>query len=299
MFLRVIGIISMYVIGAFILYLLFSNYFETPREKYLKRELANYELNYKILNSRIEELSQVVKDLEFRDENIYRIIFEAEPIPRSVREASYGGVAKYKELEGYDNSELIIETTKSLDKLSRKLYVLAKSYEELTNLANRKEEMLASIPAIQPISNKDLTRVASGFGWRIHPIYKVPKFHEGLDFTAPTGTEVYATGNGKVILTKHSKRGYGNHIVIDHGFGYKTLYAHLSGFNVRKGQTVKRGQVIGFVGNTGLSTAPHLHYEVIYKGNKINPVNFFHNDLTPDEYNQILKLSEQANQAMD
>ncbi len=298
-FFRFSGFAAAYVIITFCLYFIITNYFETPKEKYLKRELANYELNYKILNQKLEELNSVIADLEFRDENIYRIIFEADPIPSSIRNAGYGGVAKYKELEGFSNSKLIISTTKKTDQLSRHLYVLTKSFDEIAELAAKKEDMLSSIPAIQPVSNEKLTRIASGFGWRIHPIYKVPKMHEGLDFTAPSGTEIYATGNGTIKSVEYSRRGYGNHIIIDHGYGYKSMYAHLSKFNVRKGQKVKRGEVIGYVGSTGLSTAPHLHYEVTYRNTKVNPVNFFQNDLSPEEYDQVLKLAEQSNQALD
>lgn len=299
-FIRSFGMISAFLLGGFFLYyIVFTYYLDTPEEKKLKRENENYALHLELLNSKFENVEKIIADLEYRDINIYRTIFEAEPIPASIRNAGYGGVAKYASLEGYSNSKLIIESTKRLDKIYRQLYVLSKSFEEVSKLAENKEQMLAAIPAIQPVSNKDLKRIASGFGWRLHPIYKVRKFHDGLDFTGNRGTDIFATGDGTVVEVDYSRRGYGNKIVIDHGYGYKTLYAHLSKFNVRKGQKIKRGEKIGEMGSTGLSTAPHLHYEVWYKGEKVNPINFFHNDLTPNEYEKVLFMAEQANQALD
>jgi murein DD-endopeptidase MepM/ murein hydrolase activator NlpD len=203
-------------------------------------------------------------------------------------------VNRYEMLEGYDNAEIVVNSTQRLDKLTKEVYVQSKSYDEIIEMAKRREEQLSCLPAIQPISNKDLTRTASGWGYRIHPIYKIRKFHYGMDFTAPTGTEVYATADGTVEIVDQSRRGYGNKIVIDHGFGYKTLYGHLNGFNVRKGQKVKRGDVIGFVGSTGLSTAPHLHYEVHLNGNKVNPISYYFNDLTPEEWDRMIQLSMKA-----
>jgi murein DD-endopeptidase MepM/ murein hydrolase activator NlpD len=197
------------------------------------------------------------------------------------------------------NSEIVVATTERLDRLTKKLVVQSRSFDEVITLAKNKEAMLASIPAIQPVSNEKLTRVASGFNWRIHPIYKVRHFHTGIDFTAPRGTEIYATGDGVVEDVTSKGRGYGNHIIIDHGFGYQTLYAHMSKFKVRKGEKVKRGDVIGYVGSTGTSTAPHLHYEVIKNGEKINPMNFFFNDLSPEEYEKVIELSSQSNQSFD
>lgn len=297
--LRAAGILFTIIVVAFVLNLLTSSFFSTPKERILLRELEFTRQQYKILSEKLDLIEKVVNDLEYRDENIYRTLFEAEPIPSSVRNAGYGGIEKYKRLEGYNNSRLVIETSKKVDKLTKKLYVLSKSYDEIAKLAENKEEMLASIPAIQPVKMTKKVSISSGFGFRFHPIYKVRKFHEGLDFIGPVGTPVYVTGNGTVIKTERNRSGYGNVVIISHGYGYQTLYAHLYTINVREGQKVKRGEKIGTIGNTGLSTAPHLHYEVILGKTKLNPVFFFHNDLSPEEFEIILRQAEEANQALD
>ena len=298
-FLRVLGwLATASVFGAITLLLAYS-YLDSPKEKQLKRELSEMQLQYEILQQRTELASRVLSDLSKRDDQVYRVIFEAEPIHESVRTAGYGGINRYKDLEGNNNSELIISTTRKIDQLSRQLYIQSKSYDEVFELARKKTEMLASIPGIQPIFNQDLNRIASGFGYRIHPIYKTNMMHEGLDFTAPVGTEIYASGNGVVAKVEAMGRGYGNNIVIDHGFGYKTLYAHMSKFKVRPGQRIKRGDVIGYVGSTGSSTGPHLHYEVWRSGNKIDPINFFFNDLTAEQYVKVLELASRQNQSFD
>ncbi len=282
-----------------IMVLVMFSYFDSPKEKQLRREIENLQLQYEIFNEKLEQIDMVMNDIQERDNNIYRVIFEADPIPSSIRQAGFGGINRYEDLEGYQNSSLISKTAKKLDQITKQLYVQSTSFDEVVGLAKNKAEMLSSIPAIQPVANMDLTRVASGYGYRIHPIYKTRKFHYGMDFTAPTGTEVYATGNGVVKNIKKSRRGYGNHIILDHGFGYETLYAHLSAFNVRVGQKIERGDVIGFVGSTGTSTAPHLHYEVHKNDERINPVNFYYNDLSPEEYDQMIYLSSRANQSFD
>ena len=240
-----------------------------------------------------------MSQLQQRDNNIYRAYFEANPIPEEQRKAGFGGVNRYRYLNGYDNTKLIKTATKKLDILSKQLVVQSKSLDEIVVLAKNKKEMLASIPAIQPVANKDLKRMASGYGYRIHPIYKTRKFHWGMDFSAPRGTPVYATGNGKIEKVKRSRRGYGNQVKINHGFGYKTFYAHLEKYTVRKGQKVKRGDLIGYVGTSGISTAPHLHYEVIKGNRKLNPVYFYFSDLTPEEYNRMLEMASQENQSLD
>jgi murein DD-endopeptidase MepM/ murein hydrolase activator NlpD len=244
-------------------------------------------------------MESVMKDMQNRDDNIYRAIFEAEPIPENIRRAGVGGVNRYSSLEGYNSSDAIIETTYRLDKLAKQMYIQSKSFDEVIELARKKEEMLSSIPAIQPVSNKQLDHIASGFGMRMHPIYKVMKMHTGLDFASAIGTEIYASGDGIVEEVEDKFSGYGRSIVIKHGFGYQTLYAHMSVIKVRRGQKVKRGDVIGLVGNTGTSSGPHLHYEVIKDGQKIDPANFFFNDLTPEEYDLMLEKSSNATQSFD
>lgn len=286
--------LSIVFLFAIILNVLYSSIFDTPNEKRLIRENNQLQFQYELLNSRIDNLETVLSDMEKRDDNVYRTIFNAEPIPKSIRDAGFGGVNRYEMLEGYENAEIVINSTQRLDRLTKEVYVQSKSYDEIIDMAKRREEQLACLPAIQPISNKDLTRTASGWGYRIHPIYKIRKFHYGMDFTAPTGTEVYATADGIVEIVEQSRRGYGNKISINHGFGYQTLYGHLNGFNVRKGQNIKRGDLIGFVGSTGLSTAPHLHYEVHLNGNKVNPINYYFNDLTPEEWDRMIQLSMKA-----
>lgn len=267
----------------FIFYVAASKFIDSPKEKLLKRENSQLKAQYELLDQRMIQAEDVLGDIQKRDDDIYRTIFEAEPIPREIRKAGFGGVNRYRKLEGFKNSDLIVESSTQLDQITKQLYIQSKSYDEVYEMAIKKEKMLASIPAIQPVSNKDLKRMASGYGMRMHPIYKRRKMHTGMDFSAETGKEIYATGNGKVVKVEKSRRGYGNHVVIDHGYGYKTLYAHMSKFNVRKGQNIKRGEVIGYVGNTGRSVAPHLHYEVLKNSNPVNPVNFYFNDLSPEE----------------
>jgi murein DD-endopeptidase MepM/ murein hydrolase activator NlpD len=241
----------------------------------------------------------VLDDLQKTDDNLYRSIFEAEPVPNTEREGGIGGVNRYEALEGYNNSNLVIETASRLDKIRKKVYVQSKSFEDLIKLAENKGDMLKSVPAIIPISNKDLTRTASGYGWRIHPFYKISKFHYGMDFTAPLGTEVYATGKGTIISIQSATRGFGKHIIIDHGFGYSTIYAHLSNFNVRVGQKVQRGDIIGFVGSTGTSVANHLHYEVKLNGVNVDPVNYYFEDLSPAEYEKMVLIASKTGQSFD
>ena len=284
---------------AFFILLIFFQFFDSPKEKRLKNEINNLTSQYEIINNNLEQIELVLDNIQERDDNIYRTIFEADPIPTSIRKQGFGGVNRYKQLSGYSNSDLIINTTKKIDQLTKQLYLQSKSFDEVIDLAKNKSKMLASIPAIQPVANKDLKRMASGYGYRIHPIYKTRKMHYGMDFSAKVGTEIYATGDGVVSKVKRSKRGYGNYVKINHGFGYETLYAHMSKYIVKKGQKVKRGEVIGYVGNTGISTAPHLHYEVRKDNKKINPVNFYYNDLSPEEYEKMLELSSQYNQSFD
>jgi len=274
-------------------------YYASPKERILQRENEQLRQEYNVLNDRIDELAAVMEDMEQRDDNIYRVIFEAEPIDANERMAGIGGVNRYRYLDGYDFSNLTIETNRKLDRLSKRMVVQSESLDEVVGLAKSKVQLLQSIPAIQPVSNLDLTRMASGYGMRIDPHYKVPKMHQGMDFTAPTGTPIYATGNGKVIRADSKSSGYGKHIRIDHGYGYVTLYAHMDEYKVKSGQRVERGDIIGLVGNTGKSSGPHLHYEVRHNGEPINPVNFYFNDITPEEYEIMIDIANNANQSFD
>ena len=273
---------------------------DSPREKRFKRENQQLLTQYELMNKKLDQIENVLNDLQLRDENIYRVIFEADSIPNSIRKAGFGGVNRYEHLEGMANEDLVVNTAKRLDVAMKQLYVQSKSFDEIIGLAKRKDELLRCIPAIMPISNRDLTRTASGWGWRIHPIYKIKKFHEGMDFTATTGTDIYATGEGVVSEVVTDNSGYGKHIVIDHGFGYKSLYAHMSAFTAKPGQKVKRGDVIGRVGSTGTSTAPHLHYEVHLKNKKVNPqFYYFQEDLSAEEYDRMIQISANSNQTFD
>ncbi|MFL0079724.1 M23 family metallopeptidase [Tenacibaculum maritimum] len=283
---------------AFFGFIVFSQFLMSPNERAQRRELENLRLHYELLNKRIKEGSQILEELQKRDNYIYRTYFEANPIPDEQRKAGFGGVNRYKNLEGFDNSEMVKNVTKDLDILSKQMVVQSKSLDEIVSLAKAKEKMLASIPAIQPIKNQDLKRMASGFGMRMHPILKSRRMHNGMDFTAPTGTQIYASGNGTVIKAARSST-FGNVVYIDHGYGYKTIYAHMSKIVARKGQKVKRGDLIGYVGNTGRSAAPHLHYEVHKNGRPVNPIYYYYGDLTPEEFLAMQKASQEKGQSYD
>lgn len=296
---KIFSFIATTLVFAFVVVMIAYNFLESPKERMQKREIEQWKFQYSILNDQIDNISAVLADIQNRDDNIYRVIFEAEPIPSSIRKAGYGGADRYAKLDGFRNSELIIETTKKLDKITSQLYIQSKSFDEVFNMAKNKTEMLACIPAIQPVSNIDLKRISSYYGYRTDPFYKVKKFHSGVDFSAPIGTEIYATGNGVVKYLRHSRRGYGNILIIDHGYGYRTLYSHIHEFIVKRGQEVKRGQLIATIGNTGKSTAPHLHYEVQKDRKTVDPIHYFFNDLTPEEYEKMLELSALPSQSMD
>lgn len=274
-------------------------FFETPKERQLSRELENMQFQYEILNKRMDEAIAVLENIEERDNSIYRIYFDANPIPEAQRRAGFGGINRYKKYEGFDNSSLIKETNKRLDILEKAMVVQSKSLDEIAFLAEDKEKFLEAIPAIQPVNTKDLTRMASGYGYRSDPFTKARKFHYGMDFTAPRGTPVYATGDGVVTRADNSSSGFGKHIRIEHGYGYMSLYAHLYGYNVRVNQRVKRGDLIGFVGSTGRSQAPHLHYEVHKDGERINPINFYYGNLSPKEFAELLQKASLENQSLD
>jgi murein DD-endopeptidase MepM/ murein hydrolase activator NlpD len=276
-----------------------SYYFESPKEKALNRELQNMELQYTILNQKMEDIESVLQNIEERDNTIYRLYFEANPIPEAQRTQGFGGVNRYRKFEGYKNSDLIASTHKRLDILQKRIVIQSKSLDEITILAKDKENFLARIPAIQPIKNEDLTRMASGYGYRTDPFTKIRKFHYGMDFTAPRGTPIYASGDGIVKRADSRSSGYGRHIRIDHGYGYVSLYAHLYKYNVRRNQKVKRGDVIGFVGSSGRSQAPHLHYEIFKDKRRINPLNFYYGNLTSEEFNDLLIKASLENQSLD
>ena len=300
---KLIGLLPHFLGSLFtgiILVFLFFWVFDSPKELSLKRENKQLLSQYKVLSGKVDNLDKVLKDLEYRDDNLYRTIFEAEPIPQEVREAGIGGVDRYEDLEGFDNSDAVINTTKKIDKISKKMYIQSMSYDDVFELAKNKEKMLASIPAILPVDIKHLKRISSFFGMRFHPILKYKRMHEGIDFTAPIGTNIYAAGDGVVISIKRSISGYGNRIIIDHGYGYKTLYAHMNKIMVKEGDEVNRGTIVGLVGNTGTSTGPHLHYEVRKNNHPINPINFFSNDITPEQYDEMIyKSSHEGGQSND
>jgi len=300
-----LGVVALFLVSSalfgFLAFVVLLNtpFFETPKDKLQAREIENLKVNYEIISKQMEEATAALEAIEDRDNNLYRAYFNTSAIPDEQRKAGFGGVNRYKELEGYNNSDLVINTTNKLDVLLKELAVQSKSLDEIAKLAKDKEQLLAAIPAIQPVKNEDLRHMASGFGYRSDPFTKIRKFHAGMDFSAKTGTPIYATGDGIVQRADNRATGYGNHIVIKHGFGYETLYAHLSKYNVKVGQKVKRGDVIGFVGSTGRSEAPHLHYEVHKGGEVINPINFYYGNISAKEYVLISKLANQENQSLD
>ncbi|AFL81283.1 metalloendopeptidase-like membrane protein [Aequorivita sublithincola DSM 14238] len=295
-----LSLLGMFLSG-FLLLLVYLNLpsVQTPKELSLQRELNNMELQFELLNKKMNQAQSVLGEVEERDNNLYRVYFEANPIPEEQRKAGFGGINRYKDLDGFDNSKLIINTTRNLDILTKQIVVQSKSLDEIAKLAEEKEKLLAAIPAIQPVKNEDLTRIASGYGYRTDPFTKARKFHYGMDFTAPRGTPIYATGDGVVSRADNTATGYGNHVVIDHGYGYESLYGHMYKYNVRAGQRVQRGDIVGFVGSTGRSEAPHCHYEVFKDGERINPINFYYGSLTAEEFAEILKITQQENQSLD
>jgi murein DD-endopeptidase MepM/ murein hydrolase activator NlpD len=300
-----IGVVLLFLVASalfgFLMFVVLLNtpYFETPKDRLQAREIDNLKLHYAILNKKIDELNAVTAAIEDRDNNLYRTYFNTAPISDEERKAGFKTKNRYAELEGFDNSALVKNTTQRVDVLTKALAVQSKSLDEILQLAKAKDHLLSAIPAIQPVKNENLKRMASGFGYRSDPFTKVRKMHEGMDFTAKTGTPIYATGDGVVAKADNTASGFGNHIVIRHGYGYETLYAHLSKYKARAGQRVKRGDIIGYVGSTGRSEAPHLHYEV-HKNNKVvNPLNFYYGNISAVEYVAISKLANQENQSLD
>ncbi|MEO8235598.1 MAG: M23 family metallopeptidase [Flavobacterium sp.] len=279
--------------------LLNTPYFETPKDKLLARENENLKLNYTILNKQIDQLDAVLANVADRDNNIYRVYFNNAPISEMTKKKGIITENRFKQLLGYNNEQLVTNTSERVDLISKQLAMQSKSLDEILKLSKAKEKFLGSIPAIQPVKNEQLKHMASGYGYRSDPFTKARKMHEGMDFTAPTGTPVFATGDGVIQRADNTASGFGNHIVIQHGFGYETLYAHLSRYNKRVGQHVNRGDIIGFVGSTGRSEAPHCHYEVHKNGNPINPINFYYGNISAVEYTAIAKLATQENQSLD
>lgn len=284
---------------AFLFAILLFTFFKSPKEMMQARELEFLKLKYEMLNDRLDDIELLMTDMEQRDNNLYRVMFEADPIPSSVRRSGFSDADRYADLYGYVNSGMVVNAARKLDVIASQLYNQSVSYDTLFAMARNKSDMLAHIPAIFPLKETEVKYISSFFGYRPDPIYKVEKFHSGIDFSAALGTETYATGDGVVADVERNEWGYGNMVVIDHGYGYKTRYAHLQKAAVRKGQKVKRGQKIGYIGDSGKTTGVHLHYEVLKNDEYVDPINFFYNDLTPDQYEQILQQSTLPTQTMD
>lgn len=297
--LRVFGFLATALVTAAIIVWFGFRYIGSPSERILRQQIEDYEDNYILLNERIEQLQQKMAELEKRDNQVYRAIFEADPIPDSARAKQLERSQEIQLIQRLKDDELLKSITSQLNLLVARTDFQSKSYEEIDEMVRNKAKLLASIPAIQPVSNKDLSSIASGFGNRIDPVYKVSKFHKGLDFAAPQGTPIYATADGRVKTSTHEEGGYGNHVVINHGYGYETLYGHMVRLKAHSGQVVKRGEIIGWVGSTGKSTGPHCHYEVYKNGKPVNPVYFFYNDLTPEQFDRLVKLAAASNQSLD
>lgn len=277
--------------GSFLFAILLYTFFQSPKEKMQARELEFMKLQYEILSNRLADMEVLMKDMEQRDNDLYRVMFEADPIPFSERSSGFSGTDRYAQLLGYRNSATVVDAARKIDLMANRLYHQSVSYDSLFAMAKNKEAMLACIPSIFPLRETEIKYISSYFGYRPDPIYKIDKFHSGIDFSAELGTESYATGDGVVADVENNEWGYGIMVVIDHGFGYKTRYAHLQKAKVRKGQKVKRGQLVGLIGSTGKATGVHLHYEVLKNDVQIDPIHFFYNDLTPDEYDKILQRS--------
>ena len=300
-----IGVVLLFLVASalfgFLSFVVLLNlpYFETPKNRLQAREIENLKLRYAILDKKMDEVEDVIGLIEDRDNNIYRVYFNASPIPEEERKSGFKDINRYAALEGYDNSKLVTNTTERIDVLRKELAIQSKSLDDILKMAKAKDKLLAAIPAIQPVRNENLKRMASGFGYRTDPFTKARKMHEGMDFTAKIGTPIYATGDGIVERADNTASGFGNHIVIDHGFGYETLYAHLSKYNCRASQPIKRGDIIGFVGSTGRSEGPHLHYEVHKNGQVVNPLNFYYGNISAVEYVAIAQAANQENQSFD
>jgi murein DD-endopeptidase MepM/ murein hydrolase activator NlpD len=297
--LRIFGFVAAAFVTAALISFVAFRFVGSPNEKILRAQNSNLRYRYKELNERAKAMQQEMDELEKRDNNVYRAIFEANPIPDSARANALEKEKEITFVENMRDNELVTSILDLLKNLSSRMSVQNKSYNEIDGLLKNKEQLLSHTPAIQPVSNKDLSRVASGFGYRVDPVYKTVKFHAGLDFAAPQGTPIYATADGIVVTAGNTGNGYGNHVVINHGYGYETLFGHMVKVKVAAGNSVKRGQVIGWVGSTGKSTGPHCHYEVHKNGVKMDPVYFFYNDLSPEQFDRLLKKAAASNQSFD
>ncbi len=297
--LRVFAFLAAAIVTAALISFIAFRFIGSPQEKILQRQNEILKDKYSELGDKVKSIEQQMQELEKRDNSVYRAIFEADPIPDSARAKEIEMQQEVAIVEGMKGNELVNSIISTLNRLSNRIMVQQSSFDEIQKLVANKEQLLARTPAIQPINNKDLTRVASGFGYRIDPIYKTTKMHAGIDFTAPQGTPVYATADGTVKTAGNTGNGYGNHVIINHGYGYETLYGHMVRVKARNGQAVKRGEVIGWVGSTGKSTGPHLHYEVHKYGKHIDPIYFFYNDLTPEQFDLLLKRAAASNQSFD
>lgn len=297
--LRIFGFIAASLVTAALIVWIGFKYIGSPNEKILRQQLSDYEDNYELVNKRLSKLQELMTELEKRDNQVYRSIFEADPIPDSARAKTFEKSKEIILIQQMGDNELVNSISEQLNNMLARASFQVKSYKEIDQMVRDKQKLLSSIPAIQPVSNKDLKQIASGFGYRIDPVYKVTKFHAGLDFAAPQGTPIYATADGRVRSSGMDNGGYGNHVIIDHGYGYETLYGHMVRIKVRAGNSVKRGELIGWVGNTGKSTGPHCHYEVHRKGTPVDPIYFFYNDLTPAQFDRMVKMAAASNQSLD
>lgn len=297
--LRILGFIAAAIVTASIIVAIAFQYIDSPKEKVLRQQNDDLKQSYAVFQEKIRQLQQQMTELQNRDNNVYRAIFEAVPIPDSARLKEMEKNKEVELVQGMGETQLVREMTVQLNTLAKRVAFQEKSYKEIDGMLKNKEKLLAAIPAIQPVSNKDLNRIASGFGYRIDPVYKVAKFHAGLDFAAPQGTPIYATADGVIKEANYNAGGYGNHVVINHGYGYETLYGHMYKIKAKPGDHIKRGEVIGYVGSTGKSTGPHCHYEVHRSGERIDPVYYFSNDLSPDQFDRLLKLAAASNQSFD
>lgn len=294
-----IMMISMILVAGFAVLIIYMNYFDSPKEAILRTENVRLHFYYQMIEKDMQQYTHMLAKLQERDDHIYRTIFEQDPIPASIRNAGIGGAERYQEVltAKLEQEGMVLGSLKKLDQIKRQMYIQTKSYDEIMHLADKQHLMLASIPAITPISTTQ-SRLSSGFGYRLHPVYKVRKLHTGIDFSARVGTPIYATGGGTVSKVSTSFHGYGKQVEIDHGFGHVTKYAHMSEFNVKLGQKVKRGECIGYTGNTGTSTGPHLHYEVLKGHQKVNPIHYFYQDISDEEYEILLQLASVENESM-